>query len=58
MRTIAKIISLVALIGVIAPSIAYLAGSMTLDRVKLWMLICTVVWFITVPLWMDRKEES
>jgi hypothetical protein len=31
---------------------------MTLDAVKTWMLVSTVLWFITVPFWMDRAKKS
>jgi hypothetical protein len=58
MRTVAQIISWLSLIGTLVPSIAYLAGSLSLDAVKVWMLVCTVVWFVTVPIWMDRAEKS
>lgn len=58
MRILAQIISWISLVGVIAPSCLYLAGSMTLDSVKLWMLVFTILWFVTVPIWMDRKDES
>lgn len=57
MRKIAAVVSFIALAGTIVPSCAYLAGSLTLDQVKFWMLISTVIWFVTVPLWMDRAEE-
>jgi hypothetical protein len=58
MRTIAQIISWLSLIGTLVPSIAYLAGSLTLDAMKTWMLVCTLIWFVTVPIWMDRAAKS
>jgi hypothetical protein len=58
MRTVAQILSWLALLGTLAPSVAFLAGSMTLDAVKTWMLVSTVLWFITVPFWMDRAKKS
>ena len=58
MRTSAQIISWLALIGTLVPSIAYLAGNITLDAVKVWMIVCTAIWFVTVPVWMDRAEKS
>ena len=58
MRTAAQIVSWLSLLGTLVPAIAYLAGSITLDAVKTWMLVCTVVWFLTVPVWMDRKEKG
>lgn len=58
MRTVAQILSWLALLGTLVPSLAFLAGSMTLDAVKTWMLVSTVLWFITVPFWMDRAKKS
>jgi hypothetical protein len=31
---------------------------MELDRVKLWMMIATVVWFIFASLWMWNGDEQ
>ena len=39
-----------------APSVMFLAGRMELDRVKLVMLVATVVWFVATPLWMWERE--
>jgi len=30
---------------------------MSLPSVKTWMLVFSVIWFATVPLWMDRKSD-
>jgi thiosulfate reductase cytochrome b subunit len=56
MKITLQIISGLALVGTIGPALIYLAGAMDLDRVKGWMLFATVVWFVTVPLWMGRKR--
>ena len=58
MRKLAQIISWLALTGVIVPPLLYLAGQATLPAVKWWMLAFTVIWFVTVPVWMDRKPEK
>lgn len=58
MRTAAQIISWLALLGTLLPSLAYLAGGLTLDAMKGWMLVCTLVWFLTVPVWMDRADKG
>lgn len=58
MRTLAQILSWIALIGVFAPSLVYLGGGMTLEAMKTWMLVFTVVWFVTVPFWMGRDEPG
>lgn len=58
MKTLATIISWIALAGNIVPALLYLTGQMELPRVKTCMLIATVVWFATVPLWMGRKTSG
>ncbi|MFT3829080.1 MAG: hypothetical protein QM691_05160 [Opitutaceae bacterium] len=58
MRTLAKLLSSIALAGTILPATLYLADLQTLDRVKLWMLAATVLWFSTVPFWMGREDKT
>ncbi len=58
MRLAAQIVSLIALAASIVPSILYFTDRMSLDRMKLVMLIATVVWFIATPLWMGRKPAT
>ncbi len=58
MKTVAQIISWIALLGTLAPAIAYLAGSLSLDAVKTWMLVSTILWFVTVPIWMGRPDQG
>ena len=58
MKTLAQIISWLALATTIIPALMYLTGGIELHRVKLWMLVATVVWFVTVPIWMGRQKAS
>jgi len=55
MKTVLSLISYAALALLTVPSILYLAGSLSLDSMKLLMLIATVLWYVVTPLWMDRK---
>jgi len=58
MRLILQIISGLALVMTILPSIVYCFGKMELDSV-IWLLnLASVVWFVVTPFWMDRKEQS
>ena len=50
------VISWLALAGAIIPPCVFLGGGMELPQVKTWMLVSTVIWFATVPLWMGRKQ--
>ncbi len=54
MKTAARLVSLVSLVGTILPPVLFFAGQMTLDATKLWMLVATVAWFVATPIWMDR----
>lgn len=57
MKPVLKIISLLAFFMTIIPSILFLTGKMELDRVKLLMLIATIVWFAATPFWMGQKDS-
>lgn len=58
MRRILQLISWIALIATALPSILFLQGSVDLDGVKRTMLVATIVWFMTTPLWMGRKVNK
>ncbi|QEG33938.1 hypothetical protein Pr1d_12090 [Bythopirellula goksoeyrii] len=58
MRILLQVLSVIALLSVILPSILFLAGQMDLDKTKLFMLIATIVWFVVTPLWMGRVPDS
>ena len=58
MKIITKIIALASLILVIVPSVMFLTGTMPLDKVKLVMLIATVIWFISAGLWMWKDDSQ
>ncbi len=54
MKSVARMISAVSLVGTILPPVLFFNGSMTLDATRLWMLVATIGWFVATPLWMDR----
>ena len=58
MRTILQFISLLALIALTLPSVNFLAGKLELDRVKWFMLLATIVWFVTAAGWMWKDNGS
>ncbi len=58
MRIALQIISAIALVMTVLPSLIYFSGNMELDRVKLLMIVATVVWFAVTPFWMGKKEQS
>jgi hypothetical protein len=58
MRRAAQIVSWISLAATILPPLLFFADRMTLDAVKLWMLVATVAWFVATPLWMERSSED
>jgi hypothetical protein len=54
-KTIAKVVSLLALGGTILPPTMFLLGRLDLEQVKVAMLAGTLLWFASAPLWMDKK---
>lgn len=52
------LISIVAVVAVILPSILFLFSVITLEQVKITALIGTIVWFATAPLWIGRDKAS
>jgi len=58
MRPILQIVSLLALIGLILPSVIYLAGRMDLDKVKWIMLLASIVWFVAATPWMWKDNGA
>jgi hypothetical protein len=52
MRSVARIVSYVSLVGTIVPPILFFAGWMPLDSMKIWMTATTVTWFAATPIWM------
>jgi hypothetical protein len=57
MKTIAIVLSIAALAGTILPGVLFMLDRLTVPGVHLWMLISTVVWYLSAPFWMDRQEQ-
>ena len=56
-KHITQLVSWLCLIVLVVPSVLFLTGKLTsLDQVKLIMLIATVVWFVSAPLWMWKVK--
>ena len=60
MRPILKIVSLLSLIALILPSILFLAGRVELDQAKGYMLVATIVWFVTATpiMWKEQRQQE
>lgn len=57
MTQVAKVLGLLSLAGTIVPSLLFLFHRMGEGPMKLVMLISTVVWFATAPLWMKGGDQ-
>ncbi len=55
MKSPLKLVSLLALLATILPSLLYFKGMMGHEAVKWITLTGTIVWFIATPLWMGRE---
>ncbi len=55
MKSPLKLVSLLALLATIVPSVLCFMGMMGHDAVKWIALAGTIVWFIATPLWMGRE---
>ncbi len=58
MNPIVKIVSLIALLATIVPSLIFFAGGLEHDVVKIATLIGSIVWFAATPWWMGRVQPT
>lgn len=55
MKLLAQCISWGALAGLAGAAGLFYADRLTLAGTQRWMLLATVLWFTTAPLWMEHK---
>lgn len=53
-----KLISLVALLATVLPSLGYFFGWIDHGTVKTTALVATIGWFCTTPLWLGRDADA
>ena len=58
MKKLLPAISFAGLALVIVPACLYLAGFTDKPLMKTLMLIGTVLWFVSAPLWIGKAERS
>ncbi len=56
MRKLLRALSWTALLGTLLPSVLFLSGSLEREGVATVMLLATLLWFATVPFWMERPR--
>ena len=54
------LIASIALVATIVPAVLFLHGSISLAATKMSMLIATISWFISAPLfmWKDKADAE
>lgn len=58
MKSILKVVSYLCLILMLISAILTFKGTISMDDNKMYLLTLTVVWFVTAPFWMGKKEEN
>ena len=58
MKKLLPAISFAGLALVIVPACLYLAGFADKPQMKTLMLISTVLWFVSAPLWIGKAERA
>lgn len=58
MKSLLKIISYIGLALTLVPSFFVFTNTITLANNKVLMIVGTLLWFLTVPFWMNKKEQQ
>jgi hypothetical protein len=58
MNSTAKLVSLIALVVTVAPSLLYFSGMISIESMKWIALAGTIVWFVSTPTWMGRDKAA
>ena len=56
MRTLAQLLSALALGATIVPAGLYLTDALAFGAMQTWMLAAAALWFAATPFWMERKR--
>jgi hypothetical protein len=57
MSLVARLLSAAALLTTIGAPVLFFWGRLTLPQAQTGMLVATIGWFATAPLWMARKGD-
>ena len=56
-KNLTQIVSWLCLVVLVLPSVLFLTGKIpSLDQVKVIMLIATIIWFVSTPMWMWKEN--
>ena len=53
-----KLLSFVALLATLLPSILFLCGFVALNVASSLSLVATVAWFVVAPFWIGKPEHN
>lgn len=53
MKAILRVLSAVGLAFTVVPAFFVFAGAITWETHARWMLVGTLLWFVTAPFWME-----
>jgi hypothetical protein len=56
MKKIAQVVSALALLTTILPSLLFFADRISQAQAKSWMLASALAWFVSAPLWMESSK--
>lgn len=49
---------MIALVATVVPSLAFFAGRITMEQMKIAMNVATIAWFVATPFWMGRAPHG
>ena len=58
MKTELMFFSYATLVTLIGAPIGVFLGKLEIEQSNWIMLVCTILWFATAPLWMGRKDKD
>lgn len=58
MKPILKLLSGLGLALTVGPAFLVLSGALTWQAHARWMLVGTVIWFVTAPFWMEAHVAT
>ena len=58
MKLFLKLVSGVGLVLTVGPAFLVFAGVMTWHQYATWMLVGTLLWFLSAPFWMKHHEDG
>ena len=57
-KKILEVVSYLALVLIVIAPIMFYSGKWDIAQNKLWMLVATIVWFVSAAFWIGTKKEE